>query len=302
LGQAEVNDSETVMKSDAPETLPQASKKSDAAEWREYGFFLLKLAAIVFIFRSFIFSPFNIPSESMQPRLLIGDYLLVSKWPYGFSRYSLPGAPDLFEDRLFGSLPERGDVVVFRPPGKEDDYIKRAIGMPGDIIQMRAGILEINGNPVPKKRIADALIPVTQNMIDAAEMDQMKGLNSHPCWRPEYEEKAADGSRVCRYRQFRETLPNGVSYNIFDIADGLAGDDTQPMIVPEDHVVYLGDNRDRSADGRKPDDGEWIGPTPVENIVGRAQFLWWSTDGTARWLLPWTWFSAARWDRMFSGF
>ncbi len=287
---------------------PTDTDKAGGNEWREYGLFLLKLAAIVLIFRSLIFSPFNIPSESMQPRLLIGDYLMVSKWPYGFSRYSLPGAPNLFSGRIFGSLPERGDIVVFRPPGKKDDYIKRAIGMPGDIIQMRGGILHINGKAVPKKRIADAIIPVTQNMIDAADQDRMKGLNATPCWQqqfPEYksfETISANGDRVCRYPQYRETLPNGVSYNILDLADDPIRDDTAPIIVPEGHVLFMGDNRDRSADGRKPDDGEWIGPVPVENIVGRAQFMWFSTDGNARWLLPWTWFSAARWERMGTGF
>ena len=113
--------------------------------------FLLKLAAIVLIFRSFVFAPFNIPSESMQPRLLIGDYLFVSKWPYGVSRYSLPFSPPLFEGRLFDSLPERGDVVVVRAPGDGNvDYIKRVIGLPGDVVQMRAGTLEINGKPVKK--------------------------------------------------------------------------------------------------------------------------------------------------------
>lgn len=286
------------VKSDAPAEKP----KSDASEWREYGVFLFKLAALVFIFRSFIFSPFNIPSESMQPRLLIGDYLLVSKWSYGFSRYSLPGAPNLFSGRVFGSLPERGDVVVFRPDGQADDYIKRAIGLPGDIVQMTDGVLSINGKPVPKVRIEDAIIPVTQNMIDATEEERMTGQDAYPCWRPEFEEAAPGGGRQCRYRQFRETLPNGVSYNILDIVDGGPGDNTEPLVVPDDHIFFMGDNRDRSADSRFPPDGRAIGMIPVENLVGRAQLLWWSTDGSARWLLPWTWFSAARWDRMFTGF
>jgi signal peptidase I len=135
-------------------------EKNSASEWREYGLFLLKLAAIVLIFRSFIFAPFNIPSESMHPRLLIGDYLLVSKWPYGISRYSFPLSPPLFEGRIFGSLPERGDVVVVRAPGDANvDYIKRVIGLPGDVVQMRAGTLEINGKPVkkgPRRRLCDA--------------------------------------------------------------------------------------------------------------------------------------------------
>ena len=120
----------------SPENSDAQQPKS---EWREYGTFLIKLALIVVIFRSLILSPFNIPSESMQPRLLIGDYLLVAKWPYGYSKYSLPFAPDLFSGRIFGSLPERGDVVVFRGPGERDnvDFIKRAIGLPGDVISMK---------------------------------------------------------------------------------------------------------------------------------------------------------------------
>jgi signal peptidase I len=304
MGRQGVSDSEKPVNSNAPDEMGKAGSN----EWREYGLFLLKLAAIVLVFRTVIFTPFSIPSESMQPRLLIGDYLLVSKWPYGISRYSIPFSPPLFKDRIFGSLPERGDIVVFRPQGKEDDYIKRAIGLPGDIVSMNAGFLEINGKPIPKQRIADAIIPITQNMIEAAEREQMKGYNAHPCWKPEYEERAADGSRFCRYRQFRETLPNGVSYNIFDIADGLPGDDTEPLVVPDGHVLFMGDNRDRSGDGRRindpndPRDDDWIGPTPVENIVGRAQLMWFSTDGSARWLLPWTWFSAARPERMGKGF
>ncbi|MGL5839573.1 MAG: signal peptidase I [Sphingorhabdus sp.] len=276
-------------------------QKSSAAEWREYGLFLLKLAAIVLIFRSFLFAPFNIPSESMQPRLLIGDYLVVSKWPYGFSRYSLPFSPNLFEGRIFGSIPERGDVIVFRPPGQNNDYIKRLIGLPGDIVQMRAGVLEINGRPVPKKRIADLIVPVTQNMIDTADQDKMSGADSHPCWKPSFEERAGNGERQCRFPRFRETLPNGASYDVLDLQDGLMGDDTQPFVIPEGHLFFMGDNRDRSADSRFPADGIAIGMVPIENVIGRAEFVVFSTDGSARWILPWTWFSAARGSRMFKG-
>ncbi len=290
-----MSDGKSAIHSDAP----TSGEAKDSNEWREYGLFLLKLAALMLIFRSFFFSPFYIPSESMQPRLLIGDYLIVSKWPYGFSRNSLPFSPPLFEGRVFGSLPTPGDVVVFRgPPGQEDDYIKRAIGMPGDVIQMRAGRLEINGKPVKMERLADFVTPVTQGMRDAAAMD-----NGRPvCWEIGLVEAAPGDGEQCRYRRYRETLPNGRSYEILDQIDGWRGDDTEALIVPEGHVFFMGDNRDRSADSRFAPDGRAIGFIPVENIVGRAQFVWFSTDGSARWLLPWTWFSAARWDRFFEGF
>jgi signal peptidase I len=295
MGRERVNDSEIPVNSNATAEKP----KSQPSEWREYGIFLLKLAAIVLIFRSFIFSPFNIPSESMQPRLLIGDYLVVAKWPYGYSRYSMPFNPPLFEGRIFGSLPERGDVVVFKgPPSQKDDYIKRVIGLPGDVIQMRAGVLEINGQAVKKEPMPDFITPVTQGMRDAVALEG----GTQPCWRPEFEEDAKDGGRQCRYRRFRETLPGGRSYETLDLADAERGDDTEAFVVPEDHVFFMGDNRDRSADSRFPADGRAIGMVPIDNIVGRAQFTWFSTDGTARWLLPWTWFSAARWDRMGKGF
>lgn len=171
--------------------VPQVSSPAPS-EWREYGGFLLKLVLFVFILRSFIVSPFNIPSESMQPRLLIGDYLLVAKWPYGYSKNSLPFALPIIPGRIFASEPERGDVVVFKAPmSNGTDYIKRVIGLPGDVVQMREGILEINGVAVKKERIADLVIPVTQNMRDAAELER----NPFPCWRPDMEEPAARGAR-----------------------------------------------------------------------------------------------------------
>lgn len=281
------------------ETQNADAGKSNASEWREYGLFLLKLAALVLIFRSFIFAPFNIPSESMHPRLLIGDYLLVSKWPYGISRYSFPLSPDIFEGRVFGKLPARGDVVVVRAPGDANvDYIKRVIGLPGDVVQMRAGILEINGKPVKKERVGDFVTPVTQGMRDAAALEG----TAYPCWKPEYEKPASGGGTECRYPQYRETLPEGKSYLSLDIEPYQKGDDTDPIVVPENQLLLMGDNRDRSADSRYPADGIWLGLVPTENLIGRAQFVVFSTDGSARWLLPWTWFSAARWDRIGKGF
>ena len=125
---------------------------------------------------------------------------------------------------------------------------------------------------------------------------------SSPCWRAEFEEKLAGGDVRCRYRRFKETLPNGRSYELLDIADGQQVDDIEPIVVPEGQLLMMGDNRDRSADSRQPDNGVWIGLIPIENVVGRAQVMMFSTDGTARWLLPWTWLSATRWDRIGGGF
>jgi signal peptidase I len=285
---------------DANATSTSAGGKT-TSEWREYGTFLLKLALFVFILRSFIVSPFNIPSESMQPRLLIGDYLLVAKWPYGYSKYSMPFSLPPIPGRIFASQPKRGDVVVFKAPmSNGTDYIKRVIGLPGDVIQMRNGILEINGVAVKKERIGDLVIPVTMNMKDNAELER----NPFPCSKPEMEEPTKDGGSQCRFRRFRETLPEGVTYEILDLEDGMEGDDTQAYVVGEDHLFLMGDNRDRSADSRwtPVERSGAIGIVPQENLVGRAQVSVFSTDGSARWLLPWTWFSAARPERIGQGF
>lgn len=281
--------------------IASADAVKTASEWRDYGKFLLKLALFVFILRSFIVSPFNIPSESMQPRLLIGDYLLVAKWPYGYSKHSMPFSLPLIPGRIFASQPARGDVVVFKAPGTNDvDYIKRVIGLPGDVIQMRGGVLEINGVAVKKERIEDLVIPVSQNMKDAAELES----NPFPCFRPDMEEPASDGGTQCRYPRFREILPEGKSYEILDLEQGLEGDTTDAFVVPEGDVFLMGDNRDRSADSRwtPADKPGAIGIVPQKNLVGRALVSVFSTDGSARWLLPWTWFSAARWDRIGQGF
>jgi signal peptidase I len=280
-------------------TASTAPGAKTSSEWREYGTFLLKLALFVFILRSFIVSPFNIPSESMQPRLLIGDYLLVAKWPYGYSRYSMPFSLPPIPGRIFASQPERGDVVVFKaPPSLKDDYIKRVIGLPGDVIQMRSGILEINGVAVKKERIADLVIPVTENMTDAAALEG----TPFPCWRPDFEEPAKGGGTQCRYPRYLETLPEGRTYEILDIDSGLPGDDTEAFVVGEGEVFLMGDNRDRSADSRFPADGKAIGIVPQDYLVGKALVSVFSTDGSARWLLPWTWFSAARPERIGQGF
>lgn len=265
-------------------------KKEDS-----FAVFLVKLALVVFIFRSFVFSPFSIPSESMLPRLLIGDYLLASKWSYGYTRYSLPFDLPLIPGRIMASTPDRGDVVVFKaPPTQELDYIKRVIGLPGDQIQMQRGVLFINGTAVKKDRIEDFIQPVTQNMIDAAAADG----RSSPCATPQFELRGADGELACRYARFRETLPEGAQYEVLDLTS-TPQDDTPVFTVPAGHVFMMGDNRDNSEDSRFPAEvGGGVGMVPMENLVGRATVMMWSTDGSAEWLMPWTWFTAARWNRI----
>ncbi|OAN59036.1 signal peptidase I [Sphingobium sp. TCM1] len=270
------------------------------SETRDFLWFLAKLGLFVFILRSFIVSPFNIPSESMQPRLLIGDYLLVAKWPYGYSRYSLPFSIPLIPGRILASTPERGDVAVFKaPPNQKNDYIKRVIGLPGDMVAVRGGTVYLNGQAIPKQKVADLVIPVTPNMEDAAAKE---GAAS-PCYRPDFEEAAPGGGNQCRYPQFRETLPGGKSYNVLDLVPDGAADDRDTVLVPQGHLFMMGDNRDRSADSRFPAvEGGGIGLVPEQNLVGKAMISVFSTDGSASWLLPWTWFTAARWSRIGEGF
>lgn len=270
----------------SPETVAPPAREEGS-----FTAFLIKLALIVLIVRSFVASPFNIPSQSMLPRLMIGDYLIVAKWPYGFTHYSIPFSPPLWDGRIFGRLPERGDVVVFKaPPTQKQDYIKRVIGLPGDLIQMSKGQLQINGVPVPKKRIADFVEPLTPNSA-------CKGADVS-----KFREKASDGSERCRYPRYEETLPNGKRYAVLDLGP-IPQDNTEVLSVPEGYVFVMGDNRDRSADSRFPAvEGQGVGIVPVENIVGRAWFTIFSTDGSAEWLKPWTWFSAARWKRIGEGF
>jgi signal peptidase I len=223
----------------------------------------LLLALVV---RVFLFQPFNIPSGSMIPTLLIGDYLFVSKYSYGYSRYSFPFSPDLFSGRVWAAEPDRGDVVVFKlPRDNETDYIKRVIGLPGDEIQMVHGVLHINAKPVSKVRVDDYVV-------------------------------TEPSGRERRTPRFMETLPNGVSYPVLDLIQDGFGDNTELYKVPERHFFMMGDNRDNSTDSRFLSE---VGFVPFENLVGKAQIIFFSLDENSRFLEFWDWPTSIRWPRLF---
>src|ERR1700722_3345119 len=220
---------------------------------------------IALVIRTFLFQPFNIPSGSMMPTLLVGDYLFVSKYSYGYNHDRYAFSPPLFFGRLMGSQPQRGDVAVFRLP-KDDsiDYIKRVIGLPGDRIQMIDGVLNINGAPVPRERMDDFVTD--------------------------------DDGVVQRVKRFRETLPNGVKYTTLDLTDNGFYDNTPVYTVPPGDYFMMGDNRDNSTDSRVLSQ---VGYVPFENLIGRAQIIFFSLrDDTHAWEV-WRWPWAVRWERLF---
>ena len=293
---------EHALDTNSPATSAEEPEKKETLG--SFLWFVAKLVIAVLIFRSFIFSPFTIPSESMLPNLRNGDYLVAAKWPYGFSKLSLPGQPALFEGRIFASLPERGDVVIFKHPVTGADYVKRVIGLPGDTVAMEDGVVVLNGAALAREEAGHADIAMGPNTACRSDGGVV-----------------VDGGTVCRYRQFRETLPSGESYMTVDfgavgarfLTDGDGGlsldasgaplridpDNIAPVVVPEGKLFVMGDNRDNSLDSRFPavrDGG--VGLVDADLLVGRASRVLWSTDGSAEWLLPWTWFTAARWDRI----
>ena len=261
---------------------------------RSFMGFLLLIGAMLAL-RIFVIAPFGIPSESMLPRLMVGDYILVTKWNYGYSKHSLPFANSMGDGRMWAAMPERGDIVVFKaPPRATDDFIKRVIGLPGDRVQVREGRLFINGAPIAQVQMDDFVTAVTPVMRAAAK----KMANPNPCLQAAFLERA-DGVEQSRYPQFREILPPHHAYATLNLYPSLDVDNTRVFVVPKGHLFLMGDNRDRSADSRLPAaPGGAIGMVPMDNLVGRASVVIFSVDGSANWHNPASWIKAVRWNRV----
>lgn len=232
-------------------------------------FFKTAVLAILFalFIRTFFFEPFNIPSGSMLPTLQIGDYLFVSKTSYGYSKYSFPLGIADFKGRMFEDEPKRGDVIVFKLPSRPSiDYIKRLVGLPGDRIQVINGRLHINGEVTSRETVG------------LRRMVSPEGANQN-------------------LMEYIETLPGGAMFRIYEESDSEPLDNTAVFTVPDGHYFFMGDNRDNSMDSRVSD---MVGYVPEENLVGRAQILFFSIDETADFLKPWTWPGAIRYGRIFN--
>jgi signal peptidase I len=250
--------------------LDSNARKDQDSGWRETAIVIVHALLLAMAVRIFFYQPFHIPSGSMKSTLLVGDYLFVSKLSYGYSRFSFPFSPPLFSGRIFASEPKRGDVVVFRlPRDNSTDYIKRVIGLPGDDIAVRGGVLFINGQAVPRRRVDD------------------------------FRASVEDGRALIP--RYEETLPNGVKYMVLDAEPNGSMDNVGPYKVPAGHYFMMGDNRDNSTDSR----ATWaVGYVPFENLIGRADIIFFSAaidDPEAfQFIKPWTWPTGIRWSRFFN--
>ena len=256
--------------------------------WAEIKSFVWLVLAVLAVW-SFIAKPFYIPSESMMPTLIKGDRLVVTKYPYGWS-YVSPSPFHILpfiHGRLFGRMPQRGDVVIVKPPENNSDYIKRVIGLPGDRIEVREGVVILNGVPVKRQIESPTMLPIDANVPCDNE-------NEAP-----FQITGKDGKRYCALPRVRETLPNGVSYDTIDLGYRPGSpDDFSEVVVPPGHVFLMGDNRDESADSRVSTYQMGLGgPVPWENLGGRAEFITFSYDGSTNLFNPLTWITALRGNR-----
>lgn len=267
---SQINTQEQALRAQKPQSAKKAAKLKDKEEISELAKTVIIALLLALTIRTFLYEPFNIPSGSMLPTLKVGDYLFVSKTAYGYSRHSFPFGMASFEGRVMDGTsqdkPKRGDVVVFKlPTDTSTDYIKRIVGMPGDRIQMISGRLYINGEIVDRESVG---------------FHQDVG----PDYRPRH------------ITEYLETLPGGIVHRIFEVSDNENLDNTKEYIVPLGHYFMMGDNRDNSQDSRVQ---SLVGFVPYENFVGRADILFFSIEEKAKLLMPWTWFQAIRYNRIF---
>lgn len=261
---SEMTDTTQIIDPPPPERVVVVEKPVPKGEsWLETVKTIVYALLIALVIRTFLFQPFNIPSSSMENTLLVGDYLFVEKFAYGYSRYSFPFGMGPISGRILASKPHRGDVIVFKfPRDNSTDYIKRLIGFPGDRIQMIHGVLYLNNKPVPKVRAEDYL-----------EDNGNGGMTYVP--------------------RYKETLPEGKSYYVLDRMTDGPEDNTEVFVVPPGHYFMMGDNRDNSSDSR-----EDVGYVPAENLVGKAEIIFFSTDGSAHFWEFWKWPGAIRYGRV----
>ena len=249
----------------------QSPEKSSAAgEVVEIVKTVVYALLIALVLRVLFFQPFTIPSASMEPNLYQGDYIIVSKYSYGYSRHSIPFSPDLFSGRIFEHAPERGDIVVFKLPSNiHTDYVKRVIGLPGDRIQMKQGLLYLNGKQIPR------------TFEGTAKEDSGYGF-------------------VREIARYKETLPGGRTFMTNDFGTDGELDNTDVYVVPQGHYFMMGDNRDNSSDSRVPPEAGGVGYVPAENLVGKAQIILLSWNPGASLFKPWTWVLNVRPSRFFN--
>jgi signal peptidase I len=246
--------------------MKSSDKAQDKSGWLDTIKTLFIAGLIAISFRSVIAEPFNIPSGSMIPTLLVGDYLFVSKFSYGYSRHSFPFSAAPISNRVMASTPERGDVAVFRLPSNVSvDYIKRVVGLPGDRIQVKRGILHINGQAVERRLVGNGNITSGQSSLVT--------------------------------QRYEEVFPDGHSHIIQEVSENQIFDNTPEFTVPDGHYFMMGDNRDNSRDSRSSS----VGFVPFENFIGRAEFLFFSHGGDARFWEIWKWPFSIRISRIFSG-
>ncbi|EQB01342.1 signal peptidase I [Sphingobium baderi] len=260
----------------------EADTASSPVNWWHEARSIALLILAVLAFHSFVAKPFYIPSESMMPVLLKGDRLVVSKFPYGWSYVSPSFHPLPFlKGRIFGHMPARGDIVIVSPQNRREDYIKRVIGLPGDIVEVRGGQIILNGQPVPQKALKPIRVPIDGN------------APCPPMQFPGARRTGADGASYCELPVKQEVLPGGKTYVTIDMGPS-ALDWYGPVRIPRGHVFLMGDNRDNSADSRAPLEENGLGgPVPWEAIGGRAEFITFSLDGDSTWN-PLTWLHALR--------